>query len=368
MANLSRTDLDFLIQQIVIAENDSAAQRNGNFSALPGLVGDPVLWFGLRNVNGTYNNLEPGQSAFGSADRVFPRLLTPEFINGENVPAGFGTPGQPEGSSTSYNQKNGLVFDTQPRLISNLIADQSPSNPAADAAAGSTGGSDLVSGERMDGSSFNTWFIPNVTPDAGLSAPYNSWFTLFGQFFDHGLDLVNKGQSGTVFVPLPSDDPLIAGPDGVIGDDINTPEDESLDDLPVGERFMVMTRATNLPGDDGVIGTGDDIHDHINQTTPFIDQNQTYTSHPSHQAFLREYALNGQGDPVSTGRLLDGAGNLGGLATWKDIKLQAQTKLGFNLSDADLTNLPLLATDSYGQLILSTNGFAQLVLANNTLL
>ena len=67
MANLSRTDLDFLIQQIVISENDSAAQRNGNFGALPGLVGDPVLWFGLRNVNGTYNNLEPGQSAFGSA-------------------------------------------------------------------------------------------------------------------------------------------------------------------------------------------------------------------------------------------------------------------------------------------------------------
>ncbi len=412
MANLSRTDLDFLIQQIVIAENDSAAQRNGNFSALPGLVGDPVLWFGLRNVNGTYNNLEPGQSAFGSADRVFPRLLTPEFINGENIPTGFGTPSQLEGSSTSYNQKNGLVFDTQPRLVSNLIADQSPSNPAADAAAGSTGGSDLVTGERMDGSSFNTWFIPNVSPDAGLSAPYNSWFTLFGQFFDHGLDLVNKGQSGTVFVPLPSDDPLIAGPDGIIdddpdtfidesqddgpgpdgilGDDPNTQEDESLDDdagpdgilgddpntvidesadnLPADQRFMVMTRATNLPGNDGMIGTGDDIHDHINQTTPFIDQNQTYTSHPSHQAFLREYALNGQGDPVSTGRMLDGAGNLGGLATWKDIKLQAQTKLGFNLSDADLTNLPLLATDSYGQLILSNNGSAQLVLANNTLL
>ena len=367
MANLSRTDLDFLIQQIVISENDSAAQRNGNFGALPGLVGDPVLWFGLRNVNGTYNNLEPGQSAFGSADRVFPRLLTPEFIAGEPVPVGFGTPNQPEGSSTSYNQKNGLVFDTQPRLISNLIADQTPNNPAASAAAGNTADSDLVSGQRMDGSSFNTWFIPNVTPDEGLSAPYNSWFTLFGQFFDHGLDLVNKGQSGTVFVPLPSDDPLIAGADGVIGDDPNTPEDESLDDLPAGERFMVMTRATNLPGDDGVIGTADDVHNHINQTTPFIDQNQTYTSHPSHQAFLREYALNA-GDPVSTGKLLEGAGNLGGLATWADIKLQAQNMLGFNLTDADVTNLPLLATDSYGQLILSANGFAQLVLSNNTLL
>jgi len=33
----------------------------------------------------------------------------------------------------------------------------------------------------------------------------------------------------------------------------------------------------------GVLGTADDIHDHTNTTTPFVDQNQTYTSHPSHQ-------------------------------------------------------------------------------------
>ncbi len=50
--------------------------------------------------------------------------------------------------------------------------------------------------------------ITNVAPDEGLSAPFNSWFTLFGQFFDHGLDLVNKGGSGTVFIPLLPDDPL----------------------------------------------------------------------------------------------------------------------------------------------------------------
>ena len=48
----------------------------------------------------------------------------------------------------------------------------------------------------------------HVAPDEGLSAPFNSWFTLFGQFFDHGLDLVNKGGSGTVFIPLQPDDPL----------------------------------------------------------------------------------------------------------------------------------------------------------------
>jgi Ca2+-binding RTX toxin-like protein len=214
-------------------------------------------------------------------------------------------------------------MDPQPRLISNLIVDQNgETNPAARAADGN--GDDL---------------IVNVAPDAD-AAPFNQWFTLFGQFFDHGLDLVNKGKSGSVIIPLQPDDPLyVAGSH---------------------ENFMVLTRATNQPGPDGIVGTDDDIHEHMNQTTPFIDQNQTYTSHPSHQVFLREYALDAGGKPVATGALLDHAG--GGLPTWGDIKAQARAMLGINLTDEDVTNIPLLATDEYGQFIRGPNGFAQLVL------
>src|SRR6267142_2113196 len=58
--------------------------------------------------------------------------------------------------------------------------------------------------ETFDTSSI---FIPNTTPDFGLSAPFNLMFTFFGQFFDHGLDLVTKG-GGTVVMPLQPDDPL----------------------------------------------------------------------------------------------------------------------------------------------------------------
>ena len=58
----------------------------------------------------------------------------------------------------------------------------------------------------MDTPGNETCEILNVAPDAGLSAPFNSMFTFFGQFFDHGLDLANKG-GGTVFVPLKDDDP-----------------------------------------------------------------------------------------------------------------------------------------------------------------
>ena len=108
-------------------------------------------------------------------------------------------------------------------------------------------------GLTMDGDNVQ---ITNVSPDVGLSAPFNSWFTLFGQFFDHGLDLVNKGGSGTVFVPLQPDDPLY-----VPGSPTN---------------FMVLTRATVSPGPDGLMGTADDVRP-VNTTTPFVDQNQTYT-------------------------------------------------------------------------------------------
>src|SRR5262249_14525996 len=158
--------------------------------------------------------------------------------------------------------------------------------------------------------------IDNVAPDAGLSAPFDAWFTFFGQFFDHGLDLVTKAGNGTVFVPLKADHPLgpappfvprtpaaplCAGADGVFG----TP-----DDLPPQLRFMVETRATMRPGPDGILGTADDLHENENTTTPFVDQNQTYTSHPSHQAFLRAYQFDAAGHPVDTSKLIENR-NLG---------------------------------------------------------
>src|SRR5262249_34744828 len=124
-----------------------------------------------------------------------------------------------------------------------------------------------------------------------------------GQFFDHGLDLVTKGPStDIVFIPLKPDDPLYnPGPDGIAG---------TADDAPTN--FMVLTRATNRPRPDNILNTADDIHEHENTTTPFVDQNQTYTSHASHQAFLRAYELRdtdpGAGvhlAPVATGKLIE---------------------------------------------------------------
>ncbi len=300
------------------------------------------------------------RSEFGAADTIFPRLTDPVFRNAE--------------SGTSYAQTSGLVFDSQPRTISNLIVDQTANNPAAYATAYDPGldgllgttddvlkdGVEVVTSPGLDGvfgtaDDTEVFFIPNIAPDEGLSAGFNAWMTFFGQFFDHGLDLVTKGGSGTVFIPLQPDDPLF-----VPGSPTN---------------FMVLTRATNLPGADGILGTADDIHEHENTTSPFVDQNQTYSSHPSHQVFLRAYEFNAAGDPVATGRLITNRNlgadgefgtaddvEIGGMATWAVVKAQARDLLGINLTDADFDNVPLLATDAYGNFIKGPTGFPQVVM------
>jgi Ca2+-binding RTX toxin-like protein len=331
-------DIDFILAQIKKAEAHAAG---GNLLG-PGVdqVGDTTLPYGLRTVNGHFNNLVSGQEHFGSADRLFPRLLTPFFRNAEPFDPDGPTGPQPA-AATSYADKTGpagIVQDSSPRTISNLINDASGLNPAAVTAAGGNPSSVPPTSLTDPKDSF---FIPNVAPDAGLSAPYNSWFTLFGQFFDHGLDLVTKGNSGTVVIPLKEDDPLYEATS-------NT-------------NFMVLTRATNQKGTDGLIGTADDVQQHQNTTTPFVDQNQTYTSHPSHQVFLREYEPNGVNRPVANGRLLDQP-TVGGLARWTDIKAQAQNMLGIALDDQDLLNVPLVLTDQYGKFIPNpATGMAQIV-------
>ncbi len=65
------------------------------------------------------------------------------------------------------------------------------------------------------------------------------------------------------------------------------------------------------------------------------------------------------GKPIATGHLLEGSN--GGLATWADIKAQAKTVLGIELTDLNVGNIPLIASDSYGNFIPGANGYPQLV-------
>ncbi|MCS6622530.1 hypothetical protein N0B44_06390, partial [Roseibacterium beibuensis] len=406
MVTYIKSDLEFILAQIQLSEAHAGGQP---LFGPGGLIPTYNLSWGLRTVDGTYNNLLPGQTHWGSADNPFPTLLDPSYRTIQVDPDGPGGSGpvpvtyQPGADNDGLGPAGpGDVFDPTVRTISNLLVDQTLGNPAAiltalqrggavapedemtvlgaittayeaieseflavsqsrvayfnaattaaanpgdaglqaDAAAAlatlndATAALDAVrgpldalldaSGIAMDGDNVQ---ITNLAPDEGLSAPFNSWFTLFGQFFDHGLDLVAKGDAGTVFIPLLPDDPLY-----VPGGSTN---------------FMVLTRATLGP--DGP----------TNLTTPFVDQNQTYASHASHQVFLREYELNGDGAPVATGRLIEGSN--GGMATWADMKDQARDMLGIQLRDVDVGNIPLLATDPYGNFIPGSNGFPQVV-------
>src|SRR4029453_14424480 len=131
----------------------------------------------------------------------------------------------------------------------------------------------------------------------------------------------------------------------------------------------------------------DDIHENQNTTSPFVDQNQTYSSHPSHQVFLRAYELldtkTGTGvpaQPFATGGLIvnrhlsvpdangvahfvpGDAAVIGGMATWAGVKAQAGDIPGINLTDRDCDNVPLLATDPYGNFIRGAHGLPQVVM------
>ena len=108
------SDLEFILEQIIIAERNAAGE------ALIDILPNVQVPFGLRTVDGTDNNLVAGQSEFGAADNLFPRLGEPVFRAAE-----FGT---------SYANP-GTVVDSQPRMISNLIVDQTANNPAAYAVA-----------------------------------------------------------------------------------------------------------------------------------------------------------------------------------------------------------------------------------------
>ena len=355
---LNLDDLKFILEQIRIAERHAAGE------SLYDILGNYHLPYGLRTVDGSYNNLVDGRERWGAADEILPRMFTPNYLDDQDGDVMSFGPGMTI-TNTNYGAA-GDVADADPRIISNLIVDQTAGNPAAISAALTQTGYEgdataaiqalnsawrdhedgLMTYEDFAALALDTYgiemqgdtlVIPNTAPDEGLSAPYNAWMTYFGQFFDHGLDLIPKGDNGTVYVPLQPDDPLFdAGADGIpfTADDGRT-------------NFMVMTRAQV-----------DENGETLNTTTPFVDQNQTYGSHASKQIFMREYeTVNGR--PEATGHLLEGAS--GGLATWADVKAQALEVLGIVLSDADVLAVPLILSDPYGNFIPDANGFPQVI-------
>src|SRR5215218_6323298 len=86
---VNRADLEFILNQIKIAESHAAGGKllcddraDQSWTCVP----DARLPYGLRTVDGTMNNLMKNRSTYGAADQVFPRLLAPEFRDADGAP------------------------------------------------------------------------------------------------------------------------------------------------------------------------------------------------------------------------------------------------------------------------------------------
>lgn len=126
------------------------------------------------------------------------------------------------------------------------------------------------------------FFIGSENPGV---APVNSWFGIFGQFFDHGLDLIGKGGNGKITIALETTDPLygMIGPDGQ------------------PTTSITISRATIA----GLDANGDP--NYVNHTSPFIDQSQTYGSVDQITNLLREWVSTDDGSTYHAGmELFDG--------------------------------------------------------------
>ena len=290
MVQYIKSDLEFILAQIKIAEAHAAGQP---LYGAGGLIPHLQPRLGPADGRRLHNHLLPGQEKWGAADQQFPELVDPVFGPADGTcsirtvarrpgnadhqlqsfeqsqfagfqfqpahdlqPAGRPDAGQSRrdpdcagarrvrrlrwsicaavtaiyatfkpASDAEYQAR--VVMQSEPRRMRSATTPPLPGeaigcavtprstrpriSPAADLEAAREVRDAALEpfGIEMDGDNVH---LPNVAPDEGLSAPFNSWFTFFGQFFDHGLDLVDKGGSGTVFIPLQPDDPLyVAG-------------------------------------------------------------------------------------------------------------------------------------------------------------
>src|SRR3954471_18856250 len=262
-------------------------------------VSDPDLH--TRNVSGFANNLTPSRAFWGNAGQPFLRLAPDQFE--------LQTKTQTSPNAVRTTSADGTTPLPNPRLISDVIGQQ-----ALDA-----GG--------------NTISTPN---------PYgnNLFLMSFGQFFDHGLDFFTRG-GGPDLVPIADMNEQLAATQLHLSEiraaqglppvqlDLTDNLLAQLERDPQPFEFLIGSRAGRFDtlADGSVATDADGIPvlnnatgtEHVNRTSPFVDQSQSYGSAPELTYLLRESARTAAGDLIPDGhggwvktyRLLDGAAELG---------------------------------------------------------
>ncbi|MGL4395241.1 MAG: peroxidase family protein, partial [Hyphomicrobium sp.] len=280
LVNTSGVDISQLVEgaKIVAPSNTEIALLDGN--------GDPVVWL-LSNYQAsmvytatlaTFSNLSFG-GLFGSATGG--ALVDGGPIYYQPLPGNFvqiaGQTYQPD--VLAYKQ----IIDGAGLNFATLVDGEAITTTVADSGYGLLEQLGHIDFQNPTSGEF---FIGSENPGV---APVNSWFGIFGQFFDHGLDLIGKGGQGTkVTVALDPSDPLYRAPG------TNGPGDQ-------GNTAITISRATI----DGADANGDPSY--INHTSPFIDQSQTYGSADQITTLLREWVSTDGGATYHAGmELFDG--------------------------------------------------------------
>ena len=334
-------------------------------------VGEP---FGLRNVQGVFNNIALSSSAFwGAAFFAFARNTASDYdsylqqrtgdaafkamtdVGSTLVSTLWSNLTQAQKAQVQGNTNYGVtigadgsvnlsdryanpfltVYDYSPRMISQLVDSQAALD-RIDAASGGTtitdsnlyqtkdiSGSGALVAPKYDatgavsptgtygydasgtlvvgGTYFKESFQRNLNTLSG-DPSLTGWNTLFGQFFSHGLDLIDKGGntingvSAKVYIPLSPTDPLYNSATGATS--LSISRATVANPLAAGADGMFRTADDiQSPGKDGIYGTADDIigptdPTYINHTSPYIDQSQTYGSDDTTTNLLRQWVLN----------------------------------------------------------------------------
>ena len=274
-------------------------------------IADP---FGLRNVQGLFNNVSsPNNAAWGAAFYAFARNSNADYSH-------YATGGVD--LSKQYANPFVSVNDSTPRMISQLVDSYAALERVEAAAPGTftdhavyqitdlttgqpqVGGYDANGNPLAGGLYFRDDFVRNLNTLSG-DPTLTGWSVLFGQFFDHGLDFIGKGGNTTngvgsrIYIDLDPTDPLYDPAHGVTR--FSIPRATVANPEAAGPDGMFRTADDILsPGLDGKYGTADDIIGptnpaYINHSSPYIDQSQTYGSDDDVTNLLREWVK----DPVS---------------------------------------------------------------------
>jgi Ca2+-binding RTX toxin-like protein len=267
---------------------------------------DPL---GLRSYTGVYNNLKSGQEKWGAANEEFLRKTNSVYSNylGQNVSNSAFRAGSSADSSALYADPFKTVVDYTPRLISQTISSQTALTRLGIGQSGS--------------SSLDIAFIPSSRSNDQNNQPRSGGsgiFTVFGQYFDHGLDFIEKngniganGQSAKLVIPLSPSDPLYNPTKGVTS--ITVSRATLANRLGAGADGKFRTSDDVNPGADGKYGTSDDIigpvnPTYLNRTSAYADLSQAYGSDQQIADLLREWVV----DPNNSGKYIAGANLLSG--------------------------------------------------------